>query len=380
MSTILANQHCAVQNQIRLLETQIQNSNQRLETLSKLFTEASIALQSLKDSSDKLPTPLAKSVEQELLNLFVSQTKSTISDSQPLTHKLIEPSEVILERLQTQIKITSQQLQKIMIDCLGGSDAEGKWQWKTAYEAVEKAVIQYIQQNSFNSLGDVLRLEKLYPTHLRRTEESVELQQFSTPPAIAYIMAQAVGLTTDDIVLEPSAGNGALAVWASKLGAKLLLNEICPKRSSNLKELFPDALCLTQYNGENINDYLSLEYQPTVALINPPFSASLNISKRNPEATFNHLYSAWQRLPQGGRLVALTADGFSPNNPKWKDAFTKFGETGQLVFTTAISGKLYRKQGTTISTRLTIMDKGVWDQPQLIYPKIIDCLEAKIYL
>ena len=373
MPTIFAGQLHAVQDEIKSLETQIRNSNQRLQTLSKLFTKASIALQSLQDASGKLPNSLAQSVEQELFKLFVAETKATISSSKSITLKSVEPSKVILERLQSQTKITSQQLQKIMIDCLGGSDAEGKWQWKGAYEAVEKAVIQYIQQNTFNCLGDVLRLEQLYPTHLRRTEDSVELQQFSTTPSIAYIMAQVAGLTTDDIVLEPSAGNGSLAVWAEKLGAKLLLNEICPKRSSNLKQLFPDALSLTQYNGENINDYLPPGYQPTVVLINPPFSASPNISKRNPEATFNHLYSAWQRLPQGGRLVALTADWFSPDHPKWKDAFAKFGEAGQIVLTTAIAGKLYRKQGTTISTRLTVMDKGVWDQPQLIYQNVVDC-------
>ena len=53
------------------------------------------------------------------------------------------------------------------------------------------------------------RLAGLASSHTRRSEDSVRLQQFSTPLPLASIVAQAAGFRADDLVLEPSAGTGA---------------------------------------------------------------------------------------------------------------------------------------------------------------------------
>ena len=90
-------------------------------------------------------------------------------------------------------------------------------------------------------MGEIERLHRLCPTQTRRSETSIQLQQFSTPLPLAYLVQVAAQITPDDLVLEPSAGTGLLAAFAQIGGAQLLLNEICPKRRDILSEVFPQT-------------------------------------------------------------------------------------------------------------------------------------------
>src|SRR6202042_2888873 len=74
------------------------------------------------------------------------------------------------------------------------------------------------------------KLATLLPSHTRRSEESQALQQFSTPIALGFIAALAAAPTRSDIVLEPSAGTGLLAIFAEMAGASLVLNELAETR------------------------------------------------------------------------------------------------------------------------------------------------------
>ena len=65
----------------------------------------------------------------------------------------------------------------------------------------------------------------------------------------------------------------------------------------------------------------------------------------------------------GGRLVAITGASFAPDNPAWASAFARLQERGRVVFSAAIDGAVYAKHGTTINTRLTIIDKLPADDP-----------------
>src|SRR3546814_12431500 len=44
-------------------------------------------------------------------------------------------------------------------------------------------------------------------------------------------------------------------------------------------------------------------------------------------------------------------------NPAWSDAFARLQERGRVVFSAAIDGQVYAKHGTTIDTRLTVIDR-----------------------
>ncbi|MGB5595695.1 MAG: methylase, partial [Crocosphaera sp.] len=206
--------------------------------------------------------------------------------------------------------ITSKQLSDVMSAEFGGTDAEGKWDWRLAYDYLEAALVMWVRVAENISLETLNTLMGNLPTQSRRSQEQLALQQFSTPLPMAYLVGKAAAITEQDTVLEPSAGNGLLAAFAVRQGATLILNEIAPQRRDILSALFPDAP-LFDYDAENIDDFLDSEYRPSVILINPPFSASPKMLKRNQSATTEHLYSALRRLLPGGRLVAITAEGFS---------------------------------------------------------------------
>jgi len=254
--------------------------------------------------------------------------------------------------------VSTKTIQSFMNRHFHGTAAEGAWQWKDAYEAVEVALILYLRQKGLpqNPLEQLQWLESLCPTHTRRTEEQIKLQQFSTPLPLAYLVALAGQITNNDLVLEPSAGTGIMAQFAKLQGASLMLNELAPDRAKILRRLFPGTP-LFSVNAEQINDYLAGKTQPSVVLMNPPFSSSPKVSDRNPDATPRHINSALQKLCDGGRLVTITANWFSPNNPTWRETFVKWQEFARVVLSVGVNGKAYAKHGTTIETRITVIDK-----------------------
>ncbi|MCC5640679.1 strawberry notch family protein [Nostoc sp. CHAB 5844] len=298
------------------------------------------------------------------LQTVLDYGQSILGVAQELTKSLIEHRPITIKLFQSQ-----------MNRHFHGTAAQGKWLWKDAYEAVEVALILCLRQNGIpqNPLEQLQLLESLCPTHTRRSEEQLQLQQFSTPLPLAYLVALAGQVTNNDLVLEPSAGTGILAQFAKLQGASLMLNELSPDRTKILRRLFPGTP-LFSVNAEQINDYLAGKTQPSVVLMNPPFSSSPNISDRNPDATPRHINSALQRLCDGGRLVTITANWFSPANPSWRKTFVKWQEKARVLMSVGVSGKVYSKHGTTIETRITIIDKVPADNPGDI-PCIRETLE-----
>ncbi len=278
------------------------------------------------------------------------------------TQSILSVPNQLLELLQSDSSITSKQLSEVMSAEIGGTDAEGKWDWRLAYDYLEMALIMWLREAEDISLKALTTLMSKLPTQSRRSLEQLALQQFSTPLPMAYLVNKAAAITDQDTVLEPSAGNGLLVAFAQRQGANLILNEIAPQRQEILSALFPDAP-LFDYDAENIDDFLDSEYRPSVILINPPFSASPKMLKRNQSATAEHLHSALKRLLPGGRLVAITAEGFS---------FTemirsrRWDTRNKVLFSVGISGKDYYKHGTSIKTRLTVIEKS----DQLAVPQI----------
>ncbi len=247
----------------------------------------------------------------------------------------------------------------------GGSDAAGAWIWKDAYEAAEAAQVLFLQKfgpamaaqaaDAPVLLAMIQRIAALAPSETRRSEESQALQQFSTPLPLALVAARAAGLGPGDLVLEPSAGTGLLAVCAEIAGARLHLNEIAETRAGLLAHLFGGDR-VTRHNGEQIHDYLEPAIRPTAVLINPPFSVSPAVAGRFRGATHAHLASALARLAPGGRLVAITGAGFSPHAPAWREVFVTLQARARVVFTAPNAGRVYARHGTSMETRLTVID------------------------
>jgi predicted RNA methylase len=272
----------------------------------------------------------------------------------------------LLEHLERGQRVDAAILRAAMETAFGASDTSGAWDWKAAYEACEVATVLFLRKYGkalfrkaaspaarFSALAKIARL---LPTHTRRSEESQALQQFSTPAPLGLAAVAAASIVAGDIVLEPSAGTGLLAVLAEISGGTLLLNELAETRADLLAALFP-AVAVTRFDAAQIDDHLAPDATPSVVLMNPPFSVMANVSGRVADAAYRHVASALARLADGGRLVAITGANFSPDHPVWAAAFVRLQEHGRVVFTAAIDGSVYAKHGTTIDTRLTVIDK-----------------------
>jgi predicted RNA methylase len=283
-----------------------------------------------------------------------------------------EAAQRLLPHLQRGQRIDAAVLRAAMDSAFGGSDSEGAWDWKTAYDACEAATVLFLRKfgpamraRAASPAAMLPMLEKiagLLPTHTRRSQESQTLQQFSTPIPLGLAVSVAAAITPADVVLEPSAGTGLLAIFAEFFGASLALNELAETRAGLLDHFF-QGVAVTRFDAAQIDDHLDAGVTPSVVLMNPPFSALANVDRRMADAALRHISSALSRLIDGGRLVAITGASCAPDNPAWTDAFVRLQERGRVVFSAAIDGAVYAKHGTTIDTRLTVIDKIPADDP-----------------
>ena len=281
-------------------------------------------------------------------------------------------AERLLPDLERGHAIDTAALRAAMTAAFGGTDAEGAWTWKLAYDAGEAAQLLFLRH--FGSAmraraGDPAafaamlgRLAGLLPSQTRRSEESQARQQFSTPLPLGAVVAEAAALTPADRVLEPSAGTGLLAIFAELTGASLILNELADTRAGLLEWLFPGA-SVTRFDAANVHDHLDAAVRPTVVLMNPPFSALAAVDGRVADAALRHIASALARLAEGGRLVVVTGAGLSPDHPSWRDAFVRLQERGRVLFSAAVDGRVYARHGTSVDTRLTVIDRVPADDP-----------------
>ncbi|MBB6011305.1 putative RNA methylase [Aquamicrobium lusatiense] len=279
---------------------------------------------------------------------------------------LLAVAQQLLEHLERGQRVDAVILRAAMEAAFGASDTSGVWDWKAAYEACEVATVLFLRKygkalsrkaaSPAAHLSALGKIAGLLPTHTRRSEESQALQQFSTPAPLGFAAVTAASIGAADIVLEPSAGTGLLAILAEISGGTLLLNELAETRADLLAALF-STVAVTRFDAAQIDDHLAPGAVPSVVLMNPPFSAMANVSGRVADAAYRHVASALARLADGGRLVAITGANFSPDHPASAAAFVRLQERGRIVFTAAVDGSVYARHGTTIDTRLTVIDK-----------------------
>ena len=166
---------------------------------------------------------------------------------------LLVAARTLLPVLEAGRALDARTLREAMTRAFGASDADGAWLWKDAYEAAEAALVLFLQRygramrreagagpgGPAAMLRMLETLAALEPSQTRRSEEQLKYQQFSTPLPLAYAALQAAMIRPGDVVLEPSAGTGMLAVMAQlALGngpaGALHLNELAAVRAGLL--------------------------------------------------------------------------------------------------------------------------------------------------
>jgi predicted RNA methylase len=285
---------------------------------------------------------------------------------------IIAAAQDLLGHLAASRRIDTPTIRTAMQSAFGASDASGAWDWKAAYEAVEVAQLLFLRRygpaihaktdDPFERLKLVERIARLTPTQTRRSQEMVEFQQFSTPLGLASVAGFAAQFQPGDLVLEPSAGTGLLAMQAELAGAGLALNEVADTRLALLRHLF-DGTSVTAHDAAQIHDRLDPDLLPSCIMMNPPFSAALGVDTRVADTAFRHIASALARLADDGRLIAITGSHCAPDHPTWHDSFVRLQGKARVVFTAPVAGSVYASHGTTFETRLTVIDKLPADDP-----------------
>ncbi len=291
--------------------------------------------------------------------------------------QIFSAAQALLPRLETGRPANRKAVQAAMIEAFGDTDASGTWTWKQAYDAAEIALTLFLQRygpamlskagSPARMLGLIEKLAALEPAQTRRDDVQQRYQQFSTPLAIAWTVAAAAAARPDDVVLEPSAGTGTLAVLAGltldpDAGGRLALNEITATRAGLLQLAFP-ATDVTRHDAEHIADTLP-NLNPSLIVMNPPFSRSAARSTVQSETDLRHVHAAYRALRPGGRLVTITSPECTPTTGGWRVSLGRCHPPPDVLFTAPIAGKLYQSRGTTYETRLTVIEKPTPTDPQ----------------
>ncbi len=298
-------------------------------------------------------------------------------------------------RVGDQLPKDTQALQAIATTIYQGTRSEGAFSPRDLYDAMELAFNLRIQDLQLSPqiplararevISNLERLLNQLPTHTIQTREQQEYQQYSTPPHYAYLVNWVANIQAGDIVLEPSAGNGGLAVFAQQAGAEVLANEILPTGQTTTRRLEAlrrlgfdptthDALHLlsfwTQHNRQT----------PTVVVMNPPFSSAPRqgqisrgqgnrggITAAQSRVGRTHVEEALKLLQPGGRLVAIVGEGMSFQASTHRTWWANIRKAYTIRANMLIGKPTYRKHGTTFGTRLLVIDK-TGPQPANVFP------------
>ncbi len=257
--------------------------------------------------------------------------------------------------------VDARRLRQLFEAATGRSDASAVWSMRQAYDALELAQTLFLLEPDCPLLtgtpGEALdRLStfaRSLPVQSCRSEQQVALQQFSTPLPLAFLVGIAGRPCAADTVLEPSAGNGMVAAFAGRAGARLLLNELDPLRRSALEEAFPTAP-LSGHDAELIDDMLDPSLRPNLVLMNPPFARSGGRGEDR-HAAARHLLAAFARLAPGGRLVAVMPESFSPSG-SGRALRVKVDEDAALRLDALIAPGAFARHGTSVAVRHLVYD------------------------
>ncbi|NLR40646.1 strawberry notch-like NTP hydrolase domain-containing protein [Novosphingobium sp. ERW19] len=265
----------------------------------------------------------------------------------------------LADRLLLAASISRATLTEAMTKSAGGSDFQGAWQQRDSFEALEVALSLAIPElvGPMEVAAAISALEAIaqaLPTQTVRSEDQIQFQQFSTPPALACLAVHLARLSSDDMVLEPSAGTGIIAALAKRVAGNLVLNELEATRADLLEAVFPGTK-VYRHDGANLNARLSGTERPSVVLMNPPFSVSQSRGKDKSTAA-RHLRAALDHLLPGGRIVAIMPDWFSPTARNEK-TFRRSLEGARVVLSLRLDKGGYAKHGTGIAVRVLVIDK-----------------------
>jgi hypothetical protein len=110
----------------------------------------------------------------------------------PRASAILGAARTLAAKLLLAVPIDRAALSQAMTESAYGSDAEGAWQQRDSFEALEVALSLAIpdlvgRMDVGAAIATLEALVRELPTHTVRSENQIQFQQFSTPPALAVL-------------------------------------------------------------------------------------------------------------------------------------------------------------------------------------------------
>lgn len=174
-----------------------------------------------------------------------------------------------------------------------------------------------------------------------------EFQFFETPPTLADKMVSLANVSTEHLILEPSAGQGAIVKAINKvLPDKIVLCVELMEINRTILEKLPTAnVCDNDFL--NIQSAVLLRTKFDRIIANPPFSNNSDIK---------HIYQMYKYLKVGGRLVTVASKHWQISENKTETEFKNWIKKVNAKVKDIPAGT-FKDSGTLISACLIIIDK-----------------------
>ena len=165
------------------------------------------------------------------------------------------------------------------------------------------------------------------------TDHKKELQFFETPQDVVRRLVELAEIQQNDVVLEPSAGKGAIVKELLNITKNVSAVEIADR-----KELLKLLDSYTQGNFLSLNNFERFDK----IVMNPPFSKQQDIE---------HIMHAFGCLKPGGILVSICSESCFYRNSKKTESFKAFlNDHKHEVF--ELPAGAFKSSGTMVKTRI----------------------------
>lgn len=186
-----------------------------------------------------------------------------------------------------------------------------------------------------------------------RTKSREGVDYFATPEPVGYKMVQWLQSKPGQSLLEPSAGDGAIARWMPDNTYNTVVEpsrDLTPKLMRNVA-----GAKVVESTFENFDLHNKFE---GIAM-NPPFG-------HGGKTAVEHVAKAYQHLKDGGRLIAIIPDGSACQkhfdkwfygDPEAKRKADRGIADGVLMADIHLPSVTFDRAGTNVNTRMVVIDK-----------------------
>lgn len=170
-----------------------------------------------------------------------------------------------------------------------------------------------------------------------------EFQFFATPYEVAKDLVREADIQPDDIVLEPSAGQGAIIKAIHDLHPGHMVNyfELMDINRTILSDI-PN----TRYAGSDFLECTDQQWDKIIA--NPPFAKNQDIE---------HIRKMWEVLKPGGKIVTIASKHWNYSNNKKEKAFREWLYNDVEANVNGIEAGAFAESGTKIETVMIEINK-----------------------